>query len=58
MTSIEIDKKSGCCFGVAKAIARAEEELRKGETLYCLGDIVHNTLEVERLTKLGLITIS
>ena len=57
MTSIEIDKKSGCCFGVAKAIARAEEELKNGETLYCLGDIVHNTLEVERLEKLGLITI-
>lgn len=57
MTSIEIDKKSGYCFGVTKAIAKAEEELKKGETLYCLGDIVHNTLEVERLTKLGLITI-
>ena len=58
MTSIEIDKMSGCCFGVSKAIARAEEELQKGGTLYCLGDIVHNTLEVERLTKLGLITIN
>ena len=57
MISVEIDKKSGCCFGVTKAIARAEEELKKGETLYCLGDIVHNTLEVERLAKLGLITI-
>ena len=52
MTSIEIDKKSGYCFGVTKAIAKAEEELKKGETLYCLGDIVHYTLEVERLTKL------
>ncbi len=58
MTSIKIDKRSGCCFGVAKAIAKAEEELKKGETLYCLGDIVHNTLEVERLNKLGLITIN
>ena len=57
MTSIEIDKKSGCCFGVTKAIARAEEELQKGGTLYCLGDIVHNALEVDRLAKLGLITI-
>lgn len=57
MPIIEIDKKSGCCFGVARAIARAEEELKKGETLYCLGDIVHNKLEVERLAKLGLITI-
>lgn len=57
MATIEIDKKSGCCFGVARAIAKAEEELKKGETLYCLGDIVHNALEVQRLTKLGLITI-
>lgn len=58
MISIEIDKMSGYCFGVTRAIARAEEELKKGEKLYCLGDIVHNALEVERLTKLGLITIS
>ena len=57
MAIIEIDKKSGYCFGVTRAIAKAEEELKKGETLYCLGDIVHNALEVERLTKLGLITI-
>ncbi|HTN68371.1 MAG TPA: 4-hydroxy-3-methylbut-2-enyl diphosphate reductase [Dysgonamonadaceae bacterium] len=58
MTSIEIDRMSGCCFGVTRAIARAEEELKKSKTLYCLGDIVHNTLEVERLAKLGLITIN
>lgn len=58
MGSIEIDKKSGFCFGVTKTIARAEEELRKGGALYCLGDIVHNALEVERLSKLGLITIN
>ena len=58
MASIEIDEKSGCCFGVTRAIAKAEEELKKGETLYCLGDIVHNALEVERLAKLGLITIN
>ena len=57
MASIEIDEKSGCCFGVAKAIAKAEEELKNGQTLYCLGDIVHNSLEVDRLAKLGLITI-
>jgi len=55
--NIEIDKKSGFCFGVVKAISKAEEELAKGETLYCLGDIVHNGQEVERLTRLGLITI-
>jgi len=55
--NIEIDKKSGFCFGVVKAISKAEEELAKGEALYCLGDIVHNGQEVERLTRLGLITI-
>jgi len=55
--NIEIDKKSGFCFGVVNAISKAEEELEKGETLYCLGDIVHNGQEVERLTRLGLITI-
>lgn len=58
MSTIKIDQKSGCCFGVARAIAKAEEELQKGGTLYCLGDIVHNNLEVERLAKLGLITIN
>jgi 4-hydroxy-3-methylbut-2-enyl diphosphate reductase len=56
MLNIEIDKKSGFCFGVVNAISKAEEELSKG-TLYCLGDIVHNEQEVERLTKMGLITI-
>ena len=58
MNRIEIDKQSGCCFGVAKAISRAEEELQKGGTLYCLGDIVHNNIEVERLEKMGMITIN
>lgn len=55
--NIEIDKKSGFCFGVVKAIAKAEEELAKGEVLYCLGDIVHNGQEVDRLSKMGMITI-
>ncbi len=58
MLDIEIDKKSGFCFGVVKAINKAEEELAKGEVLYCLGDIVHNGQEVERLEKMGLITIN
>ncbi len=58
MTNIQIDEKSGFCFGVIKAITKAEEELAKGEKLYCLGDIVHNGQEVERLAKMGLITIS
>ncbi len=58
MKRIEIDRESGFCFGVVKAINKAEEELAKGETLYCLGDIVHNSKEVERLEKMGLITIN
>ena len=57
MNNIIIDNNSGFCFGVVKAISKAEEELAKGETLYCLGDIVHNGQEVKRLAKLGLITI-
>lgn len=55
---IEIDEGSGFCFGVVTAIDKAEEELRKGKKLYCLGDIVHNNKEVERLRKMGLITIN
>lgn len=58
MSLIEIDSKSGFCFGVVNAIKKAEEELAKGETLYCLGDIVHNNIEVDRLAKRGLITIN
>lgn len=54
---INIDKKSGFCFGVVRAIKKAEEELGNGEVLYCLGDIVHNNKEVERLEKMGLVTI-
>lgn len=56
--TIEIDKGSGFCFGVTRAIGKAEEELGKGERLYCLGDIVHNGMECERLAHLGLITIN
>lgn len=55
---IEIDKGSGFCFGVTTAIKKAEEELAKGGTLYCLGDIVHNGMEVERLHLAGLVTIN
>lgn len=58
MSNIEIDKNSGFCFGVVNAIEKAEEELNKGGTLYCLGDIVHNEQEVGRLAKMGLITIN
>ena len=58
MLKVEIDEGSGFCFGVTTAIRKAEEELAKGETLYCLGDIVHNGQECERLKQLGLITIN
>lgn len=58
MVNVEIDQKSGFCFGVVKAISKAEEELAKGGTLYCLGDIVHNGQEVKRLAELGLVTIT
>ena len=58
MIQIEIDNGSGFCFGVTTAIRKAEEELAKGTTLYCLGDIVHNGMECERLRRMGLITIS
>ena len=58
MANVEIDKSSGFCFGVVTAIHKAEEELAKGGTLYCLGDIVHNSREVERLKAMGLITIN
>lgn len=53
---ITIDEYSGFCFGVTSAIEAAERELQKG-LLFCLGDIVHNGQEVERLDKLGLVTI-
>ena len=53
---ITIDNNSGFCFGVTTAIETAERELQKGP-LFCLGDIVHNGQEVERLDKLGLETI-
>ena len=57
MIKVEIDKFSGFCFGVTTAIKKAEEELLNSATLYCLGDIVHNSKECERLKKLGLVTI-
>lgn len=55
---ITIDKQAGFCFGVVSAIDTLEQELKKNDTLYCLGDIVHNNKEVERLEKLGLKTIN
>ena len=58
MVQIEIDNGSGFCFGVTTAIKKAEEEQAAGNTLYCLGDIVHNGMECERLKQLGLVTIN
>ena len=55
---VEIDNDSGFCFGVLAAIGKAEDELKKNRSLYCLGDIVHNEQEVSRLEKLGLKVIS
>lgn len=52
--NITIDHESGFCFGVVFAIQMAEAELDESGTLYCLGDIVHNNMEVDRLTKKGL----
>lgn len=57
MIQIEINSGSGFCFGVTTAISKAEEELSRSDTLYCLGDIVHNGMEVERLHLQGLQTI-
>lgn len=56
-TEIEIDSQSGFCFGVVGAIRCAEQHLDDGLPLYCLGDIVHNADEVERLRRRGLQTI-
>ena len=57
MVQIEIDSGSGFCFGVTTAIKKAEEELALGNKLYCLGDIVHNGMECDRLREMGLVTI-
>ena len=56
--TVEIDNDSGFCFGVLSAIGKAEDELRHGDKLFCLGDIVHNGMECERLQGLGLETIN
>ena len=55
---IEIDDKSGFCFGVVRAISEAEKALAGGGTVYSLGDIVHNRMEVQRLERLGMRTVT
>jgi 4-hydroxy-3-methylbut-2-en-1-yl diphosphate reductase len=54
---VEIDKRSGFCFGVQNAVEIAEKALLKGEKVFSLGPIVHNDKEVERLSSLGLISV-
>jgi 4-hydroxy-3-methylbut-2-enyl diphosphate reductase len=54
---VTIDKNSGYCFGVEFAIKMAEDEMENMEPLYCLGDIVHNDMEVKRLSEKGLVVI-
>lgn len=55
---VEIDDQSGFCFGVVRAITEAEKALAGGGTVYSLGDIVHNRIEVQRLEQLGLHTVT
>ena len=55
---VEIDPHAGFCFGVKKAVEKAEEKLAQGKTLYCLGDIVHNPEEIRRLQEMGMKTIN
>ncbi|HBC79752.1 MAG TPA: 4-hydroxy-3-methylbut-2-enyl diphosphate reductase [Bacteroidales bacterium] len=55
---VEIDIKSGFCFGVRNAVEIAEKALRDGEKVFSLGPIVHNDKEVERLASLGLVSIN
>lgn len=55
---VDVEQGSGFCFGVENAVAIAENALKEGETVYCLGEIVHNDLEVARLTALGMVTIT
>jgi 4-hydroxy-3-methylbut-2-enyl diphosphate reductase len=54
---VEIDKKSGFCFGVRNAVEIAEKALLRGEKVFSLGPIVHNDKEVERLSAMGLVSI-
>ena len=56
--NIEIDPHAGFCFGVTRVVNKAEEIIREHGQLYCLGEIVHNQKEIERLEGLGLKTIS
>jgi len=54
---VTIDDNSGFCFGVVKAISKAEEAVKEGGQVYSLGDIVHNNVEVRRLQRMGLVPV-
>jgi 4-hydroxy-3-methylbut-2-enyl diphosphate reductase len=58
MVHVEIDPHAGFCFGVTRVVSKAEEIIRQYGSLYCLGDLVHNQKEIERLERMGLVTIS
>lgn len=55
---VNVDENSGFCWGVVRAVDYAEKELNASGKLYCLGEIIHNPIEIERLKKLGLVTIT
>ena len=55
---VSVDQNSGFCWGVVRTVEIAEEELAKSGRLYCLGDIIHNPVEIERLSAKGLVTIT
>lgn len=56
--TVDVDVKSGFCFGVDLAVQKAEEEIKKSGKVYCLGQIVHNDMEVKRLENMGMVTIN
>jgi 4-hydroxy-3-methylbut-2-enyl diphosphate reductase len=58
MISVTVDESAGFCWGVVRAVQFAEKELDNAGKLYCLGEIIHNPIEIERLKKRGLETIS
>jgi 4-hydroxy-3-methylbut-2-enyl diphosphate reductase len=58
MAAVEIDPGAGFCFGVEQVIEMAESRLRRGETVYGLGEMVHNREEMERLHAMGLVTLT
>jgi len=55
---VSVDQNSGFCWGVVRTVEIAEEELAKSGRLYCIGDIIHNPVEIERLSAKGLVTIT